>query len=81
VPAIRYLPAIRCTTVRSYDFRLFGMLKGILKDHEFNSSDEIEEAITTVWDILTVDNVHSVLQNWMSRLAWAIENGGEYAHE
>jgi hypothetical protein len=27
------------------DFFLFGMLKGALKDHESNSSDEIEEAV------------------------------------
>jgi hypothetical protein len=29
------------------------MLKGVLKDPEFNSSDEIEEAMMTVWDELT----------------------------
>jgi histone-lysine N-methyltransferase SETMAR len=28
------------------DFWFFGMLKGILKDREFHSHDEIEEAIT-----------------------------------
>jgi hypothetical protein len=57
------------------------MLKGILKDQEFNSSDEIEEAITRPWDDLTFDNVQSVFQNWMILLAWIIENRGEYAHE
>jgi hypothetical protein len=31
------------------------MLKGVLKDHEFNSSDEIEGAIAMVWDELTCD--------------------------
>jgi hypothetical protein len=35
----------------------FGMLKEVLKDCEFNSSDEIEEAITKVWDEFTFDEV------------------------
>jgi hypothetical protein len=57
------------------------MLNGILKDQEFNSSDDIEEAITKAWDDLTFDDVQSVFQNWMSHLAWIIENAGEDAHE
>jgi hypothetical protein len=31
------------------------MLKGVLKDRKFNSSDEIEEAIAKIWDELTFD--------------------------
>jgi hypothetical protein len=50
-------------------------------DEEFNSSDEIEEGITGIWDDLTFDNAQNVFQNWMSRLAWAIENGGEHARK
>jgi hypothetical protein len=49
-----------------------------LEDREFNSSDEIEEGIPKVWDELTFDEVQSVFHNWISRLAWVIENGGEY---
>jgi hypothetical protein len=50
------------------------MLKGVLKGREFNSSDEIEEAITKVWNELTFDEVQSVLHNWMNRLVWVIES-------
>jgi hypothetical protein len=57
------------------------MLKGVFKNREFHSSDEIEEAITKVWDGLTFDEVQSVFHNRMSRFAWAIENGGEYTIE
>jgi hypothetical protein len=53
------------------------MLKGVLKDREFNSSDEIEEVITKVWDELTFNEVQIVFHNWTSRLAWVIENWGE----
>jgi hypothetical protein len=57
------------------------MLKGALKDHEYNSSDEIEEAVVKVWDGLTFDEMQTVFYNWMSRLAWVDEIGGEYIIE
>jgi histone-lysine N-methyltransferase SETMAR len=63
------------------DFWLFGMLKGILKDREFVSSEEIEVAIADVWNSLTSDDGQSVFRHWMSRLTWIIENGGEYIPE
>jgi hypothetical protein len=53
------------------------MLKGIVKDREFHSHDENEEAITMAWNDLTFDEVQSVFHNWMNRLRWVIENGGE----
>jgi hypothetical protein len=34
-----------------------------------------------VWDGLTFNEVQSVFHNWMKRLAWVIENGGEYIIE
>jgi hypothetical protein len=57
------------------------MLKGILKDREFHSHDENEEVITMAWNYLTFDEVQSVFHNWMNRLRWVIENGGEYITE
>jgi histone-lysine N-methyltransferase SETMAR len=39
------------------DFSLFGMLEGILKDREFHSHDESEEAITTARNDFTFDEV------------------------
>jgi hypothetical protein len=52
------------------------MLNAVFSDEEINSSDEIEEAITRIWD-----GGQTVFQNWMGRLTWVIENGGEDAHE
>jgi hypothetical protein len=63
------------------DFWFFGMLKGILKNREFHSYDEIEEVITMAWNDLTFDEVQSVFHNWMNRLRWVIENGREYITE
>jgi hypothetical protein len=57
------------------------MLKGILKNRDFHSHDEIEEAITMAWNDLTFDEVQSIFHNSMNRLRWVIENGGEYITE
>ena len=57
------------------------MLKGILKDQEFTSSDEVEEMITRTWTDLTFDDVQNVFWNWVSRLTWVIGNSGEYVHK
>jgi hypothetical protein len=40
--------------VSQYDFWLFGMFKQILRDREFSSSDEIEDAIAQAWNDLTL---------------------------
>jgi hypothetical protein len=53
------------------------MLKGILKNRELHSHDKIEEAITMAWNDLTFGEAQSMFHNWMNRLRWVIENGGE----
>jgi histone-lysine N-methyltransferase SETMAR len=63
------------------DLWSFGRLKGILNDREFESSEQIEEAITQVRDGLTVEGGLSVFQNSMSRLDCVIGTGGEYIHK
>jgi hypothetical protein len=52
-----------------------------MKDREFHSHDEIEEAITVAWNDLTFENVQSIFYDWMRRLALVIENEGEYILE
>jgi hypothetical protein len=47
----------------------------VLKDQEFNSSDEIEDAIPKACDELTFDEVQSIFHNSVGRFAWVIENG------
>jgi hypothetical protein len=76
----QYYPAYS-PDINPCDFWIFGMLKGVLKDSEFNSSDQIEKAIAKVWDEPTFNEVWSIFHNWISRLAWVIENGGEYIME
>jgi hypothetical protein len=59
----RFLPPPYSPDISLCDFWVFGMLKGLLKDQELSSSDEIEMVITRVWDDLTFDNVQSLFQN------------------
>jgi hypothetical protein len=69
--------------ISPWDFWLFGigMLMGVLKDHESNSSDEIEEALTKFWHELTFNEMRSVFYNWVRGLTWVTKNGEEYIIE
>jgi hypothetical protein len=57
--------------------RVLGMLKGIPKDRELHSNDEIEVKIAS-WNDLTFNDVHSVFHNWTSSIAQVIKNDREY---
>jgi hypothetical protein len=48
-----------------------------MKDREFHSYDEIEEAIVVAWKDLTFEDIQSVFYDYMRRFAWVIENEGE----
>jgi histone-lysine N-methyltransferase SETMAR len=63
------------------DFWFFGLLKGIMKDREFHSHEEIEEAITAAWNNLTFQDVQSIFYDWTRPLAWVTEHEGEYILE
>jgi hypothetical protein len=63
------------------NFWFSGMLKQILRDREFSSSGETEDAIAQVWNDLTVDDVHGVFRDWIRRLVWVAENDGKYVSE
>jgi hypothetical protein len=38
-----------------------------MKDREFHSHDDIEEAITVAWNDLTFEDVQSIFYDWMGR--------------
>jgi hypothetical protein len=76
MPHLPYSPGISLR-----DFWVFGMPKRILRQREFFSSDEIEDAIAQVLNDLTFDDVSSGLRDWIRRLAWVAENDGEYINE
>jgi hypothetical protein len=51
--------------ISSYDFWFFGIgtLKGVLKDLQFNSSQETEEVIPKVWEEVIFNEVQSFFHN------------------
>jgi hypothetical protein len=51
-------------------------LKGIIRDREFHSQEEIEEAIPAAWNDLTFEDVQSTFYDWIHHLAWVIEHDG-----
>jgi histone-lysine N-methyltransferase SETMAR len=59
------------------DFWLFRILKHNMKDREFQSQQAILNAIATIRDEVTFENLQRVFQEWMGRLAWVIGNNGE----
>jgi hypothetical protein len=48
---------------------------------ELSAKDQIVEAITTIRRGVALDTLQSVLQEWMHKLNWVIENNGEYYFE
>jgi hypothetical protein len=52
-----------------------------MKDREFHSHEEIEEAITVAWDDLTFEDVQRIFYDWMRGLVWVIEHEEEYILE
>jgi hypothetical protein len=63
------------------DSGLFGMLRQILRDGEFSSSDAIEDVIAQGRNGLTFEDVQSVPSDWIRRVAWVAENDGEHNSE
>jgi histone-lysine N-methyltransferase SETMAR len=60
------------------DFFLFGYLKGLMKGVQFTGSDEIVERVSEILGELRKDQLLKVFEEWKHRLAWVVENGGEY---
>jgi hypothetical protein len=63
------------------NFRLFGLLKQILRDREFAPSDEIKDTIAQIWNDLAFDNIRSLFRDWIRRLSCVAKNDGEYISE
>jgi hypothetical protein len=47
-----------------------------LKEQGLSTSDEIIEAIMTIWNDVTFEQLPSVFSEWIQRVAEVIEHGG-----
>jgi hypothetical protein len=64
-----------------YDFWLFGMATGEMKDREFHTVQDIRRCLTEICNGLDFKDVQSVFLEWKIGLNWVIENGGEHYRE
>jgi hypothetical protein len=65
--------------ISPYDFWLLGFLKEKRKEQEPSTSNEIIEAITTIWNDVTFKELQSVFSEWIQLVTWAIEHEGDIA--
>jgi hypothetical protein len=72
-PHPAYSPAISLR-----DFWLFDFLKEKLKESELSTLDGIIEAITTIWNDVTFEELQSMFSEWIQRVTLVIEHGEEY---
>jgi hypothetical protein len=55
---------------------MFDFLKEKLEEQELSTSDEIIEAIATIWNGVTFEELQSVFSEWIQRVTCVIEHGG-----
>ncbi|KAH0802208.1 histone-lysine N-methyltransferase SETMAR-like protein [Histomonas meleagridis] len=60
------------------DFYPFGKIKNELKGSGFVSEDELFEAIKSILEKITIDELESFFREWERRLQACIDNGGDY---
>jgi hypothetical protein len=60
------------------DCYLFGMLKQKITDRVFRTPEEILTTIRKIWSEMTLEQLQSVLYNWITRLEYLIAHEREY---
>jgi len=60
------------------DFYLFGKIKTAIRGTLFHSSDEIIEKFDEIFGSTPKEELQRVYINWLTRLKWITESGGEY---
>jgi hypothetical protein len=63
------------------DFWFFGFLKEKLKNIQLSTPEDISCHLCRIWNEVPLAEVQSVFYQWMDRLKWVIEHGGEYYPE
>jgi hypothetical protein len=49
-----------------------------MKDRAFETVEKILEALTLIWNAVSLKQLQPVFFNWMERFEWVIANGGGY---
>jgi hypothetical protein len=64
------------TDLSPCDFWFFGYAKERMKNQIITSEDDLENKLIKVWETVCGPLLESVFDEWMSRLIWVIEQGG-----
>jgi hypothetical protein len=72
--SLKDFPSAYSPDLIPFDFCIFEMLKGNMKDRAFQTVKEILEAVTSIWNVVTFEQLMSVFLDWMERLEWVISN-------
>jgi hypothetical protein len=49
-----------------------------MKDQTITSRDDLEGALTEVWENVSRDVLQSLFHEWMARREWVMEHRGDY---
>jgi hypothetical protein len=60
------------------DFWLFGRIKTALAGAEFDQPEQLLNAITEFFNIISVEELRAVFDEWVERVRWVTENEGVY---
>jgi hypothetical protein len=60
------------------DFWFFGWRKREMKGQAFSSKRAVKTLLLEMWARMNFGQLFSVLNEWMKRLEYVIESGGEY---
>lgn len=64
--------------IAASDFYLFGYLKNELEGEEFETADQLFDAIQKILSEISHDTLNKVFLEWMKRLQQVIDNNGNY---
>jgi hypothetical protein len=62
------------------DFFIFGYLKEKVTDFDSATREELQSAITVIFDEIGKDRLAPIFRSWMERLKCVIKNEGRYYH-
>jgi hypothetical protein len=75
---IKRLPDQPCSIVPSpCNFWFFGRAKRALLDRRFADADPVVELLTNLSESVTIDELRTVVQDWIEKFEWIIEHHEE----
>jgi hypothetical protein len=78
IPLIQWGHSPYSLDIARSDFWFFGWSKREMKGQVFSSREAVKTFLVEMWARMDSDQLFSVFNEWMMRLEYVIESGGEY---